>query len=289
MRGLFWTRKTRLEHGAGSTHGVFAMSVCRANDGSTEVRDQRDRATRSLLSRAAMVTDPVTRQGLLEQAVLLNQPVARSLAQQYQRRGVDPEDLVQVAMLGLVKAVRGYRPTLAKPFAAYAVPTIRGEIKRHFRDRGWMVRPPRSLQELSRAVSAVEPDLTQRLQRMPTTDEVAQHLGVDASAVNESRAAGCGYDARSLDSPLGDSGQPLCDVIADPDMPFEMVDDLLTLGPALQTLGARDLRILRLRFFDNLTQEQIGHRLGVSQMQVSRLLTAILAKLRQRIGDQRAA
>jgi RNA polymerase sigma-B factor len=236
-----------------------------------------------------MVTDPVTRQGLLEQAVLLNQPMARSLAQQYQRRGVDPEDLVQVAMLGLVKAVRGYRPGLAKPFAAYAVPTISGEIKRHFRDRRWMIRPPRSLQELSRAVSVVEPELAQRLQRMPTTNEVAQHLGVEAGAVNESRAAGCGYDARSLDTALGDSGLPLCDVIPDPDMPFEMVDDVLTLRPAMQTLGTRERRILRLRFVDSLTQEQIGHRLGVSQMQVSRLLAAILAKLRKSIQDQQAA
>jgi RNA polymerase sigma-B factor len=265
------------------------MSVGRVDDSVTEVRDERDRSTRSLLSRAAMVTDPVTRQGLLEQAVLLNQPMARSLAQQYQRAGIDPEDLVQVAMLGLVKAVRGYRPGLGKPFAAYAVPTIGGEIKRHFRDRRWMIRPPRSLQELNHAVHLSEPDLAQRLQRMPTTDEIAQHLGVDPSAVNESRAAGCGYDARSLDSPSGDSAQPLCDVIPDPGMPFAMVDDVLTLRPALAMLGPRERRIVRLRFVDSLTQEQIGHRLGVSQMQVSRLLTAILAKLRQRIEGQRAA
>ena len=265
------------------------MPLHRVDDGASDVRDDRDRITRTLLHRAAMVTDPSTRQRLLEEAVLLNQSMARALAQEYGRRGVDPEDLVQVAMLGLVKAVRGYTPGAERAFAAYAVPTIRGEIKRYFRDRGWMIRPPRSLQELNRDVRIAEPELAQRLQRMPSTDEVADHLGVDADAVNEAREAGGGYQARSLDGPVGDSGQLLCDVVADPGEPFEMVDAVLTLEPALKILGARERGILRLRFVDNLTQEQIGQRLGVSQMQVSRLLTGILAKLRKSIEDQRAA
>ncbi|MEP7035787.1 MAG: sigma-70 family RNA polymerase sigma factor [Dermatophilaceae bacterium] len=264
------------------------MPVCRPQDRAQDLRPDRDRLTRGLLREAA-ASDPVTKQGLLEEAVLVNQPLARALAQQYQRRGVDSEDLVQVAMVGLVKAVRGYCPGLESSFAAYAAPTIRGELRRYFRDRGWMIRPPRSLQELNRNVRIAEPELAQHLLRMPTTKEVAEHLGVDADAVDEAREAGGGYQARSLDSPRGESGQLLCDLVADPDEQFEKVDALVTLGPALKNLGERERSIVRLRFVDNLTQEQIGHRLGVSQMQVSRLLASILAKLRSSIADQRAA
>lgn len=265
------------------------MSVCRLDTSEPIVRDDRDQRTRSLLLKAAQGGEPAARQGLLEEAVLLNQSMARALAQQYQRRGVDPEDLVQVAMLGLVKAVRGYTPGVERVFAAYAVPTIRGEIRRYFRDRGWMIRPPRSLQELNRDVRVAEPDLAQRLQRMPTTQDLASHLGVDPDAVHEAREAGGSYYARSLDSPLGESGQLLRDVLPDPEEPLEVVDAVLTLQPALEILGERERSILRMRFVDNLTQEQIGDRLGVSQMQVSRLLSAILAKLRKRMEDQVAA
>jgi RNA polymerase sigma-B factor len=265
------------------------MSVYRADEIATEVRDERDQFTRSLLHEAAEVTDPDVRQCLLEQAVLLNLSLARALSRQYRRQGVDPDDLEQVAMLGLVKAVHGYCPWVENNFSAYAVPTISGEIKRYFRDRGWMVRPPRSLQELNRAVRIAEADLAQMLQRMPTTDELAEHVAVEAGSVDAAREAGAGYQARSLDHRLGDSGQQLCDVVADPHDPFELVDTVLTLRPALETLAERERHILQLRFFDNLTQEEIGRRLGVSQMQVSRLLTAILAKLRQIIQEQQAA
>jgi RNA polymerase sigma-B factor len=128
------------------------MPVSRLDSSTPDVRDDRDNRTRCLLRKAAQATEPTARQGLFEEAVLLNQSMARALAQPYQRRGVDPEDLVQVSMLGLVKAVRGYSPGVERAFAAYAVPTIRGEIRRYFRDRGWMIRPPRSLQELNRDV-----------------------------------------------------------------------------------------------------------------------------------------
>jgi RNA polymerase sigma-B factor len=274
---------------AGSTYGVLAVPNYRADDGAPDLRDKRDESTRDLLCEAALVTDPAARQSLLEQAVLENQSMAQAVAQRYQRRGVDPEDLAQVAMLGLVKAVRGYCPGLETPFAAYAVPTIKGEIRRYFRDRGWTIRPPRSLQELNHAARVVVPELAQRLQRMPTTGDVAQHLGVEASAVNAAREAGGAYQSLSLDGPPASSGQLPYDVVADPDNPLDRVDAVLTLRPALKALGARERLILRLRFVDDLTQEQIGHRLGVSQMQVSRLLTAILATLRENIEDPRAA
>lgn len=250
-------------------------------DSAGPARDERDQTTRDLLDRATLVSEPTARQDLLDQAVLLNLPMARALAQQYQRRGVDSEDLRQVAMLGLVKSVRGFRPRREKTFAAYAVPTISGEIKRHFRDRGWMIRPPRGLQELNHAVRSLEPDLVQRLQRTATPHDVAQHLGVDTEAIHQAREAGSGYDAYSLDSPHGDGDRLLSDVVADSDDPYGRVDDRLTLRPAVENLEARERRLLHLRFVDELTQEQIGARMGVSQMQVSRLLTAVLGKLRQ--------
>jgi len=265
------------------------MSTHPVDERLNEVREERDRTTRSLLREATNVAAPTTRERLLEQAILLNLPMARALAQRYQRRGVDSEDLAQVAMLGLVKSVRGYCPLREKSFAAYAVPTITGEIKRHFRDRGWMIRPPRSVQELNNAVRTVEPALAQSLERTPTTQELAEHLGVDAKAVNAAQEAGDCYEPRSLDSPVGDSGQLLGDLVADPHNPFELVDDLLTVRPALENLQPRERRLLRLRFVENLSQEQIGQRLGVSQMQVSRLLTAILAKLRRSIQEVQQA
>jgi RNA polymerase sigma-B factor len=265
------------------------MSTHRVDASLNEVRDERDRITRSLLRQSAQVADPATREQLLEEAILLNLPMAQALARRYRRRGVDTEDLVQVAMLGLVKSVRGYCPMREKSFAAYAVPTISGEIKRHFRDRGWMIRPPRSVQELNNAVRTTEPDLAQSLERTPTTQELAEHLGVDATAVDAAREAGGCYEACSLDSPVGDSGQLLGDLVADPHNPFELVDDMLTLRPALQSLPAHERRLLRLRFVENLSQEQIGRRLGVSQMQISRLLNATLRKLRRSMQPQNAA
>lgn len=265
------------------------MSTQRVDKTLNDVPDQRDRTTRSLLRQATQAADPTIRERLLEEAILLNQPMARALARRYQRRGIDAEDLVQVAMLGLVKSVRGYCPMREKSFAAYAVPTISGEIKRHFRDRGWMIRPPRSVQELNNAVRTTEPDLAQLLERTPTTHELAENLGVDATAVDAAREAGGCYETWSLDSPIGDSGQLLGDLVADPHNPFNLVDDMLTVRPALESLPAHERRLLRLRFVENLSQEQIGHRLGVSQMQISRLLTAILKKLRHSIQEQPAA
>lgn len=265
------------------------MSARPTDKNANVVRDEQDETTRGLLREAAQADDPATRERLLEEAVLLNLSMARALAQRYRRRGVDPDDLEQVAMLGLVKSVRGYRPQREESFTAYAVPTISGEIKRHFRDRGWMIRPPRGLQELNSTIRATEPDLAQSLARTPTTHELAQHLGVEHSAVKAARKAGGCFDAASLDSPVGDSGQVLGDLLADPGKPFELVDDVLTVRPALESLKARERHLLRLRFADNLSQEQIGHRLGLSQMQISRLLTAILSKLRLSIQEQRAA
>ncbi|WP_240322705.1 sigma-70 family RNA polymerase sigma factor [Austwickia chelonae] len=241
----------------------------------------RDERSQELLSLAADCDDPDARQGYLDQVVLLNGPVAESIAARYRQRGIESDDLVQVAYLGLVKASQGYRLGEGPSFLSYAVPTISGEIKRHFRDFGWVVRPPRRLQELRSQVAVTRSDLQQENGRLPTSDELADRLGVPRGEVDEAeRADGC-FSAVSLDSP----GRPgtvsaLADLLVDEADHFDHVENMEALRPALQRLSERDRRILLLRFVRGWTQEQIGQEIGVSQMQVSRLLNRILLDLR---------
>lgn len=249
--------------------------------------DERDRETRRLLTRAAREGEPGAAARLRNEAVLLNRPMALALARQYRGRGIDEDDLEQVALVGLIKAVRGYRRCPGKSFAAYAVPTISGELKRHFRDCGWLVRPPRSLQELGQAVRTMTPQLFQRLRREPTTAEIAAAVGVSRSLIEQARMVEGHYQGMSIDAPITGTSCAR-DTLPDPRDPYAAAEAALTLGPAIAHLGTRDRWILRLRFVDNLTQEQIGRRIGVSQMQVSRLLSDILSRLRQLLEDPRA-
>ena len=249
---------------------------------------QRDTRTRALLAKAARL-HPGPARRVLEEVILLNQPLAQALARQYRGRGIDDEDLQQVAMLGLCKAVRGYRPQPGRTFAAYAVPTITGELKRHFRDCGWLVRPTRSLQEVGQSLRAALPTLSQRLQRQPSRSDLADFLGVPADTLDQARLAQGLYQGWSLDVPLGQATTPLGETLADARDGFAPVEAALTLGPALARLAPRERTILRLRFVENMTQEQIGQVIGVSQMQVSRSLADILAKLRTQIDNPRAA
>ena len=249
---------------------------------------RRDTRTRALLAKAERLGSAPA-QRVRDEAVLLNQPLAQALARQYRGRGIDDEDLEQVAMLGLCKAVRGYRHQPGKTFAAYAVPTITGELKRHFRDCGWLVRPTRSLQEVGQQVRTALPTLAQRLQRHPSRSDLADFLGVPADTVDQARLAEGLYQGWSLDAPVGPDTTLLGDTLSDAHDAFAPVDAALTLGPAVAQLSPRERTILRLRFVENLTQEQIGRVVGVSQMQVSRSLTDILAKLRTRIADPQAA
>ncbi len=220
---------------------------------------------------------------------MFNRPLATALARQYSGRGIDADDLEQVAMLGLCKAVRGYRPQPGKTFTAYAVPTITGELKRHFRDCGWLVRPTRSMQEVGASIRAAIPTLTQRLSREPSSSDLADFLGVSAGVVEQARLAEGMYQGWSLDVPVGQATTPLRDMLADSGDGFAQVEAALTIGPAVAELTPRERAILRLRFVDNQTQEQVGRAIGLSQMQVSRLLSDILAKLRDRIDPAEAA
>ena len=236
--------------------------------------------THELLLEADSTPDP-RHQQLLDEVVILNAPVARSIASRYRSKGVDSDDLEQVAYLGLVKAANGYKIDASTAFLSYAVPTIRGELKRYFRDCAWTVRPPRRVQEMQGSIAAAEPELIQRLGHVPTDEETAAALGTDPAEIAEaSSVRGC-FSTLSLDAPgAPEGGTSLLDTVADAEDGYDLVEDVHTLTPAVAGLGDRDKRILELRFRNGFTQEEIGHELGVSQMQVSRLLRGILDRLR---------
>ena len=210
-------------------------------------------------------------------------PVARQLARRYRERGIPLDDLQQVAYLGLVKAVRGFRPEKNDEFLGYAVPTIRGELRKHFRDAGWTVRPPRRIQELQAQVWAAESDLTQEKHRSPTTAEIADRLDAPKADVLEACSADGCFTPSSLDATPVNGGVPLAERQASLDAGFARSEAKVVLGPVVRELGERDRRILELRFFRGWTQQQIGDEVGVTQMQVSRLLSRILGDLKEAI------
>lgn len=240
--------------------------------------------TARLLSRArASVGD--TRARYENDVIRINMEVALDVARRYHGRGIADEDIDQVAYLGLIKAVRGFDPTLGDDFLSYAVPTLRGEIRRYFRDAGWTVRPPRSVQEVQTRVSNAEADLYQRLGRAPRPSEIAVHLDIPLALVIDSmNAIGC-FAPDSLDAPRpeGDPEAP-AEKLGDLDPAFASAEARLALQPLMGALSPRDRRIIELRFFENRTQAQIGAEVGVTQEQVSRLLTGILAKLRRSLA-----
>lgn len=258
---------------------------------STDPKQRRDKTTRTLLSRRAATTDDNLRQSLLDEAIELNLSVAHSIATRFRGRGVEPEDLDQVAYLGLVKAARSYDPSTETPFLAYAVPTIRGEVKRYFRDCSWTVRIPRRLQELQGSIASVRPRLVQDLRREPTLEELAAEIGAEVNEVEAALAADGCFSVLSLDRPVDDdSSANLADTIADSDdSAFERTEAVAVLEPVLSELEPRERRILELRFVEGHTQADIGAEIGVSQMQVSRLLRGILDRLRDRIEPPAAA
>jgi RNA polymerase sigma-B factor len=244
-------------------------------------RYERQALTEALLASCARCPSLPERRRLQQKAVLINLVLADRIAVRYAGRGVDWDDLVQVARVGLLKAVVGYHAGKGAGFGAYASPTIAGEIKRYFRDYGWMVRPPRHLQEMHSQLHLIEPDLQQQLHRSPSAGELARALGVEPGELSDALMAAGGYTPLSLDAPThADSGVSLGDGLPDDSDPYTEVERAEWLRPALARLTDRERRIIRLRFVDGLTQVQIGRHLGVSQMQVSRLLAGVLGRLR---------
>lgn len=249
-------------------------------------RAQREAATHVLLQQRAAAIDLGERQRLLDEIVELNIEMARGIARRFRDRGAEDDDLEQVACLALVKAANGYRLDSGVPFIGYAIPTIRGEIKKYFRDCAWTVRIPRRLQELQGAMTTKVPRLEQELNRQPTTAEIAEYLGAGAEEVEQARAAkGC-FNVLSLDRPADeDVDVTLADLLPDEsDREIEQFETLDQLAPLLQDLDDRTRQILHLRFVESQSQTQIGQAIGISQMQVSRLLKAALEELRSRLA-----
>jgi RNA polymerase sigma-B factor len=213
-------------------------------------------------------------------------PLVRTLARRYANRGESLEDLEQVGCVGLIKAVDRFDLSRELRFSTFAVPTILGEIKRHFRDRTWSVRVPRRLQELRLAITEANSTLTHTLGRSPTVTDIATHLQTTEEDILEGLEGARAYNATSLSTPISADGTTeLGDTLGGEDHQYELAETRVALGPALATLDEREQKILTLRFYGNLTQSQIADHIGVSQMHVSRLLTRALTKLRGQLKD----
>ncbi|MFC4065787.1 SigB/SigF/SigG family RNA polymerase sigma factor [Actinoplanes subglobosus] len=230
---------------------------------------------------AAMPAGHPSRPALRDKTIEAWLPLARHLAKRYSGRGELTDDLVQTAMVGLIKAVDRFDASRGVDFAGYAIPTILGEVKRHFRDRTWSIRVPRRLQELRLAITEANNTLTHTLGRSPQVADIAAHIGITEEEVLEGLEGARAYNATSLSTPIGaDGSTELGETLTDGTDDYEAVDTRTSLGPALAQLDDRERKIVTLRFYGNLTQQQIAEQIGISQMHVSRLLTKALAKMR---------
>jgi RNA polymerase sigma-B factor len=211
-------------------------------------------------------------------------PLADHIARRFDGRGEPRDDLVQVARVGLVNAVIRFDVEAGSDFVSFAVPTIMGEVRRHFRDNSWSVKVPRRLKELHLRLGAATADLSQRLGRAPTASELAAELDMDRDEVVEGLVAGSSYNTLSIDSGSGTDDAPaIADTLGDVDLGLDQIENREALRPLLAALPERERTVLLLRFFESLTQTQIAERVGISQMHVSRLLAKSLARLRDQL------
>ncbi|PEG39362.1 B/F/G family RNA polymerase sigma-70 factor [Mycolicibacterium agri] len=214
-------------------------------------------------------------------------PLADHIARRFDGRGEPRDDLVQVARVGLVNAVIRFDVDAGSDFVSFAVPTIMGEVRRHFRDNSWSVKVPRRLKELHLRLGAATAELSQRLGRAPTASELAAELGMDRDEVVEGLIAGSSYNTLSIDSGGSGSGNEdapaIADTLGDVDTSLDQIENREALRPLLESLPERERTVLLLRFFESLTQTQIAERVGISQMHVSRLLAKSLARLRDQL------
>lgn len=220
--------------------------------------------------------DEVARRDLFE----IYRPLALHLANRYAYRGVEVEDLKQVAYLGLLNAIDRYDPDYGSRFFSFAIPTITGEIKRHFRDAGWATAVPRRLKDVTVLCRRADDELTQRLGHSPSVEEVARETGLSPDEVTEAASLGSAYRPDALEAQLSGEGMTRMDSLGDMDGRMELFDDLDALKPLLESRPERERRILHLRFYENLTQRQIAEEMNISQMHVSRILSSTLQKLR---------
>jgi RNA polymerase sigma-B factor len=241
----------------------------------------------SLFQRLRSTGDSHAREQLIERYL----PLARRLARRYQRTDEPMDDLVQVASLGLIKAVDRFDASRDVVFSSYAVPTILGELKRHFRDRTWSVRVPRDLQELALRIDRAVTTLSARSGRAPAITEIAKAVGASEERVLDAMEAAGAYHAGSLDAPRGshndeESGETVADLLGSTEAGFDRAEDRATLEPLLAHISQRERLVLSLRFSEGMTQAEIGEQIGVSQMQVSRLIRQALGRLRASLDDQ---
>ncbi|WP_330287866.1 RNA polymerase sigma factor SigF [Streptomyces sp. NBC_00576] len=221
---------------------------------------------------------------LRNRLVRMHLPLVEHLARRFRNRGEPLDDLTQVATIGLIKSVDRFDPDRGVEFSTYATPTVVGEIKRHFRDKGWAVRVPRRLQELRLSLTTATAELSQRHGRSPTVHELAEKLGISEEEVLEGLESANAYSTLSLDVPDTDDESPaVADTLGSYDEALEGVEYRESLKPLLEDLPPREKRILLLRFFGNMTQSQIAQEVGISQMHVSRLLARTLAQLREKL------
>ena len=246
---------------------------------------RKDARTRELIATFRTAPSEAERSRALETVTSLHLPLARSLAHRYTGKGLDREDLEQVAFLALLKAIHRFDLDQETEFGAYATPTITGELRRHFRDHGWLVRPPRGLQERRQLVADTRTSLEQRLGHEPDQADLAEALGLTVDEVREALVASTNLRPTSLDATTAEGGRPVLDLVdaradrrSDPGL-----DEGIVVRTALRRLPARDQKLVELRFTHDLTQSEIGEALGLSPMQVSRLLRRVLAELREQL------
>ncbi|MEJ2870724.1 SigB/SigF/SigG family RNA polymerase sigma factor [Actinomycetospora sp. OC33-EN08] len=240
-----------------------------------------------LAEHAALEPGSPARLRLRDELVRGHLPVAQHIARRFSRRGEPEEDLEQVATLGLINAVDRYDPARGTDFLSYAVPTITGEVRRHFRDQAWSMRVPRRLKDLNVTLSSAMSQMSQSLGRAPTAAELAEHLSLPKEEVLEALEASNAYRSGSLDEMLvddPDSGT-VSDLLGEADAALEKVEYQQSLAPLLAALPQRERTIIMLRFFKNMTQSQIAAEVGISQMHVSRLLARTLMQLRDGLGE----
>ena len=257
-----------------------------ARTDTTTTRRARQRCTDSITGhlRAVEPRSPES-DDLSRQLIEANLGVALTVAKRYSNRGIDLDDLEQVALLGLTKAAQRFDAGAGHDFLSFAVPTIRGEVRRHFRDFGWSIRPPRRIQELQARITQAQEELEQLLQRSPRPREIAQHLDADVDTVVEALAADGYFTPTSLDAPVAENHTPIGEMLGHEDVDVQAVEARIVLQSLLSGLPARDRRILQLRFYEERTQREIAEEIGLTQAHVSRILTRILAGLRSSIAD----
>ncbi|HIW63018.1 MAG TPA: SigB/SigF/SigG family RNA polymerase sigma factor [Candidatus Stackebrandtia excrementipullorum] len=251
--------------------------------------DGLDNQLAPALDELAAITDTEARRDALRHDIVEHaMPLADRLARRFDHRGVPLDDLTQVARLALIKAVDGYSSRRGGAFTRFAVPTIQGELKRHFRDKGWIIRVPRRLQETRLALNKATPVLHQELGRTPGVDDYAQYLQMSPDQVREGMACVHAYDAVSLQAPAHPgSEEDLSQLIGDDDPAMHTAETRTSLQPIIERLPERERRILAMRYADDLTQAQIAERVKLSQMHVSRLLKQTLTKLREGLRTHR--